>query len=68
MKRNLQSVAQFCANSPFSENTVRWWIFQADSNGLAAAGAIIRISRRVYLDVDAVDRWLETLNAQRAAA
>jgi hypothetical protein len=67
MKRNLQSVAQFSANGPFTENQLRWWIFNAAQNGLAAAGAIVRIGRRIYLDVDGFDRWLATQNAQEAA-
>lgn len=68
MKRNLQSVAQFCAESPFTENQARWWIFNAGTNGLADAGAILRIGRRVYIDVDAFDRWLTAQNAQAVAA
>lgn len=58
MKRQLQSVAQFCAQSPFTENQVRWWIFNAGDNGLTAADALVRIGRRVYIDVDGFDRWL----------
>lgn len=72
MKRNLQSVAQFCADSPFTENQVRWWVFNASDNGLTAADALIRIGRRVYIDVDGFDRWLvaqqETTTAARGAA
>lgn len=68
MKRNLQSVAQFCAEGPFTENQIRWWIFNAASNGLAGAEALVRVGRRVYIDVDGFERWLTAQNAERAAA
>lgn len=67
MTRNLKSVADFAEATPFSESQVRWWIFQAEQNGLRNAGAIIRIGRRVYIDTDAFDRWL-TAQQQGAAA
>ena len=67
MKRNLKSVAAFADDSPFTESQVRWWIFNAAQNGLADAGAILRIGRRVYLDVDGFDRWLASQNALAAA-
>jgi hypothetical protein len=68
MKRDLKSVGQFCSGSPFSQNTVRWWIFQAGENGLGEAGAIVRIGRRVFLDVDRIDQWIEAQQNTRAAA
>jgi hypothetical protein len=58
MKRNLMTVAAFAASSPFSENQCRWWIFQSGTNGLGDAGALVRVGRRVYIDVDGFDRWL----------
>jgi hypothetical protein len=68
MKRKLQTIAQFCADSPFSEHTVRWWVFQADHNGLAEIGAIIRIGRRVYLDSERFEDWINTKQARGVAA
>lgn len=67
MKRNLRTVADFAKDGPFTENQLRWMIFQAERNGLAGTGALIRLSRRVYIDVDAFDRWLDA-HAQKAAA
>lgn len=61
MARNLKSVADFADSSPFSEAQLRWWIFNAQSNGLKPA--VVRIGRRVYLDVDAFDRWLDAQNS-----
>jgi len=68
MKRNLQTVADFAKDGPFTENQLRWWIFQAANNGLARCGAICRVGRRVYLDVDAFDRWLTEQNTAAVAA
>lgn len=58
MQRNLKSVAQFATDSPFTEAQVRWWIFNATTNGLQSA--IVRIGRRVYIDVDAFALWVES--------
>jgi hypothetical protein len=63
MQRNLKSVAQFAADSPFTEAQVRWWIFNAASNGLQSV--VVRIGRRVYIDVDAFAAWVD---AQQVAA
>lgn len=32
----------------------------SDSNGLAEAGAIIRIGRKVLIDLDAFEAWLDS--------
>jgi len=63
MQRNLKSVAQFAAESPFTEAQVRWWIFNAGTNGLQSA--VVRIGRRVYIDTDAFAKWVD---AQQVAA
>lgn len=68
MKRNLKSVEQFCSGSPFSQNTIRWWIFRASENGLAEAGAIVRIGRRVFLDADRVEQWIDAQQQNHSAA
>lgn len=56
MNRNLKSVTQFAAESPFTEAQLRWWIFNASTNGLQSA--VVRIGRRVYIDVDAFSAWV----------
>jgi hypothetical protein len=68
MSRNLQSVAQFAASGPFTQNQLRWWIFQSAGNGLAASGAIVRVQRRIYLDVDAFEKWIDSQNEHAQAA
>jgi len=70
MARNLQAVAKFAAESKgaFTEAQIRWWIHMSGDNGMAKAGAIVRIGRRVYLDVDAFDRWVTAQNAPQKAA
>lgn len=57
MIRNLKTVAQFAGDTPFTEAQIRWWIFNANSNGLASA--FVRLGRRVYIDTDAFDTWLD---------
>lgn len=65
MKRDLKTVEQFAEESPFTAASIRWKIFNAASNGLDEAKAITRIGRRVYIDVDAFERWIDS---QQAAA
>lgn len=67
-QRNLATVQQFVERNPaFTEGAVRWHVFNAKSNGLDAAGAIVRIGRRVYLDPD---KFIDVLTGaqQRGAA
>lgn len=60
MKRPLKTVTAFAAQGPFTEAQIRWWIFNEATNGLRAHGAVIRIGRRVYIDTDAFDSWIES--------
>jgi hypothetical protein len=59
LTRRYATVAQFAeANPAFSEASLRWHIFEAPRNGLQAAAAIVRVGRRVLIDVDRFERWI----------
>lgn len=62
------TIAQLAANPnyPFTEPSLRWLVFNASRNGLAAFGAITRVGRRVYINLDGFDRWLDS-QQERAA-
>lgn len=62
---NLQSVAQKAASGPFTEAQIRWWIFNAGSNGMEQSGALVRIGRRIYIDIEGFDRWLDLQNTAK---
>jgi hypothetical protein len=64
----VQTVAAFAAAGPFTQNQLRWWIFNAATNGLADAGAIVRVQRRIYIDVDRFGDWIESQNQHAPAA
>lgn len=66
--QNLFTVQKFAERGPFTEAQLRWMIFNATSNGLAAAGAVVRIGRRVYLDADRFGDWIAQQQPQQAAA
>jgi hypothetical protein len=66
MKRNLRTIADVAAAGPFTANQLRWYVFNAPENGLAPA--VVRVGRRVYLDVDELDAWIERQNQQRTPA
>lgn len=65
MRRNIKTVPTLAIEGPFTQAQLRWFIFNADSNGLAQADAVVRVGRRVYLDVDKFSDWID---AQSAAA
>ena len=65
MKRNLKTVTAFTEAGPFSAGQIRWMIFNEATNGMQDHGVVVRIGRRVYIDVDAFDSWVE---AQQVAA
>jgi hypothetical protein len=67
--RNIQRIAKIVAdsNGAITEPQIRWWLHNSQTNGLAAAGAIIRVGRAVYIDVDAFDRWFASQTQQAAA-
>ncbi len=56
---NLKSVKQLCREYPhlFTEGSLRWLIFNAETNGFA--DCIIRAGRRLWIDVQALRRWME---------
>lgn len=60
MKRPLKTVTAFAEQGPFTEAQIRWWIFNEATNGLRSHGAVLRIGRRVYIDTDAFDSWIES--------
>ena len=56
---NLVTVKQLSVSSPaFSEASLRWTIFCAEQNGLARA--LVKVGRRVLIDVAEFERWLES--------
>lgn len=70
MASNLTRVSAFARERDLTEPQVRWWIFQARDNGLARAGAIVRIGRSVWIDTDRFSAWIEQHRCtdQQAAA
>lgn len=67
MARQLATVGKFAAQSPFTEHQLRWWLFNRDRNGLADAGAVVRLGRRIYIDVNRFDQWIEAQNGAPAS-
>ena len=55
----LQTVKQFVKDNPaFSVGGVRFQIFNEQSNGLKESGAIIRLGRKVLIDVKKYFQWV----------
>lgn len=55
----LQTVKQFVEDNPaFSVGGVRFQIFNEQSNGLKESGAIIRLGRKILIDVEKYFQWV----------
>lgn len=60
----LCSVQQLADSMPIYQGrtgSIRWQIFNSDSNGLKESGAIIRHGRRILINVDKYFAWQESL-------
>lgn len=56
--QNILTVSQLAELNPaFSEATLRWWIFNAETNGFSKC--LVRIGGRVFIDRHAFENWLE---------
>jgi len=55
--KNYRSIKQMASGGPFSEAALRWLVFNAESNGLAAA--IVRIGRKVLIDSEEFATWID---------
>ena len=56
--KELRTVKQLAAEAPFvTESKLRWWIFHAETNGMAPA--LIKIGGRVYIDRAEFNKWPE---------
>jgi|SaaInlStandDraft_5_1057022.scaffolds.fasta_scaffold156360_1 hypothetical protein len=59
--RTLLTVNQFTEKNPFAtEGGLRFQIFNANQNGLAESGAIVRIGRKVLIDEGKYFAWIES--------
>lgn len=61
----LRTVRQMAEQSSgvFSEASLRWMVFNAHNNGLEFA--IVRIGRRVLIDVERFNEWLSLKRGRR---
>jgi len=58
---NLKSVSQFSKEFPaFSTGSLRNILFYEEQNGLATAGAVKRLGKKILIDCDKFFQWLDT--------
>ena len=63
----IHSVKSFAAKHPaFTEQALRYMIHRASHNGLAHAGAIIRLGRKLVIDESKFLAWIESQNESAA--
>lgn len=57
----LRTIDQFCQEHPWSTpGGIRFQVFHAEENGLSESGAIVRIGRRVLINVPKYFGWVES--------
>lgn len=57
----LLTVKQLALQQPgLTESGIRWFLFNADFNGLAKSGAVLRVGRKVLIDPARFLDWLKT--------
>jgi hypothetical protein len=62
---DLRTIKQLAQENPaFTEASLRWLVFNARQNGLDAA--IVRVGRRVLIDIQRLDAWLEARREARS--
>lgn len=56
---NLRTVKQLATEGApiLTEGKLRWWIFHAQTNGLASA--LVKVGGRVYIDIKTFSEWLD---------
>ena len=55
--QNLRTIKQAASETIFTENTLRWWVFQSPENGFDRV--IRRVGRRIYVDLEELEGWIE---------
>lgn len=63
--RRLSTVKNVPAKYPdanFTQSSIRWLIFNAKDNGFSSC--IVRIGRKVLIDLDSFEDWLDEQAAQ----
>ena len=61
--RRLRTVTQLCEEHPaFTPGGIRWLLFNRRENGLESA--VVKIGRRVLIDVDMFFEWIAAQNRQ----
>lgn len=67
--QNLFSVSQFIEKNPaFTNGGIRSIIFNADKNGLAQSGALLRIGRKILIHSSNFYKWIEDQNQQGSSS
>ena len=60
--KNLRTIKQLAEQCPgFTEASLRKLVFDAPNNNLESA--IVRVGRRLFIDLAAFDKWLEERRA-----
>lgn len=54
----IKALAKRYPDAVGTESSIRWYVFNAEDNGLAESGAIVRRGRLILIDVPRYRNWL----------
>jgi len=54
----VRNLTNLYPDADFTQNSIRWLIFNAKENGFSMC--IVRLGRKVLIDLDKLDEWLDS--------
>ena len=69
IKRRLIGLKEFAEANPqlYAYRTIRKLVWRRFRNGLHAAGATVQVGRKIFIDVDAFETWMQSRTDALAA-
>ena len=65
--RDLATINQFAERYPWAKaGGLRWQVFNEQKNGLQEAGAVVRVGRKVLIDVPRYFEWIDKQQGRAA--
>jgi len=49
-------------DADFTESSIRWWLFNSKDNGFSKC--VVRVGRKILIDVERFEEWLDNQAAE----
>jgi len=54
---SIKNLPTLYPDAGFTENSIRWWVFNAKENGFESC--IKKVGRKILIDLDEFEKWLD---------